>query len=189
MKYGFLLLSSLLIFSCSNSAADESETATSPSATNEPVAAETPQVKEPLGDACKIPASEIAEIMGWDDYLDAMSNSMNGEKYQACDYATNLSGTLTILLTRHDDSNPDGRYLERAFEQALANEGKDMKWQAASGFGDEVIYGFGKTGPNYSYKLRWRFGNHTEHSLLLRAPKERNAEETLNQLKEIAAKV
>ena len=181
-----IFISFILMMSCGNGTTEsttntkEKLTETKPSNTKES------KTKEPLGDPCQISASEIAAIIGWEDYNEGLPNAISSEKQKVCDYSTNLSGALSIAFFRHDDSNPEGKYLERAFNKTP----EGMTYQDVSaGLGDQAIYSFGKNGPNYVYNMRWRFGNHTEKRLFLRSPTERNPEETLEQLKAVATKI
>ena len=190
MKYSILLVSLFLISSCGSGTTESTSTDTEEQTKTESTETEVSETIPPLGDPCQIPADEIASIIGWEDYNNEKPNSMNGERLQGCDYSTKLSGGLSILFRRHDNSNPDGRYLERAFQSDLEKTAGDMTFQEVSdGFGEQTIFSFGMQGPNYMYNIRWRFGNHTEKSISLRSTVERNSEETLQQLKAIATKL
>lgn len=190
MKYGIFFISFLFLISCGSEETDTPESNIADNSTEESIEAETTESKAPLGNPCQLSASEIAAIIGWEDYNESAPNSMNSETLQACDYSSNSSGYLGVVFQRHDDSNPEGRYLERSFKRGLENNKEDMTTKAVSnGFGDETIYTFGKNGPNYVYKIQWRFGNHTEKEISWQATSERNSEETLSQLMAIANKL
>ena len=142
--------------------------------------------QNPLTDPCVLSAKEIAEIIGWEDYSDPQSNPMNSKTMKSCMYPTNLSGALTITYRQYKIRNPNGRYLERAFNRDLENTDKKMIHETITDLaGDQMIYSYGSVGPNKLYKLRWRFGNHTEKSVDYRAPKEQDVTTTLEKLKTI----
>ncbi len=187
MKYSPFLISALLLFSCGGESQETNETASD--TTEKSTEESTSETIEPLGDPCKLSAEEIAAIIGWEDYFEGKSNSMNTEARLACEYGTKLDGALTIMFQRYD-SDPASDYLERSYDGMLEMEDDKLTFQEVSTeIGDQMIYNFGPEGPNYVYKIQWRFGNHTGHSISLRAVNERDSEETKNQLLAIAKKL
>jgi hypothetical protein len=138
---------------------------------------------KPLSDPCAMSAKEIADIMRWKDFFDAVPNQLNSEKMKSCFYGTNLSGGVTITFMRYEVKNPDSRYLERSFTRDLeSNEGGFTYEEIKGGAGDQMIYSYGKNGPNHVYKIRWRFGNQTEKMIEYRATKKQKPAVALEKL-------
>jgi len=128
--------------------------------------------------------------MGWEDYSEARPNAISSDTRKACDYATKLSGSLSIGFTRHDEYTIERKGLEESFQKTLEMTSDKLTYQKVSdGIGDQSIYFFGEKGPNFIYNLKWRYGNHTEKTIYLRATKEQNPEEILEKLKSIANKL
>lgn len=182
MKYTIYFIGLLLLTSCGSEATDSGDTSTDDATTSE-----TSEDIEPLSDPCQVSASEITAIMGV-EYSEGRPNAINSETMKVCDYGANVSGSLSIGFNRH--SNLSEGALEASFQSTLEKTSEKMTYQEVeAGLGDQAIYFFGEKGPNHVYTLQWRLGNHTSKRIFLSSAKERNAEETLTQLKEIANKV
>lgn len=139
---------------------------------------------KPLKNPCElVSANEIAKIIGWTEYSKGKPNAMNSEKLKSCGFETKDSGTLTLVFMRHK-----GNYLQSAFNSDISKDNSKLTYQDVSnGTGHQMVYCYGQDGPHYLYKIRWRYGNHTEKSIEYRALKRQNKTVTLKKLKQIAS--
>jgi len=147
------------------------------------------QIIDPLGDPCKVSGDEITKILGWKKGSDGRPNAINNDFRKGCDYGR-IEGNLQVAFERFKERTIERKYLEQTFKLTLENPSNNMTTQEIpDGFGDQTIFMFGKEGPNHTYKIMWRFGNHTQKSVRFFSSKKQDAEEKLKQLKLIAAKL
>lgn len=185
LKYTFFIALVALLTSCGNSSSE----------TNSIESKDKPQVVQvankinPLGEPCIVTGAEIAKIIGWEEYSEGRPNGINNEYMKACDYGSS-SGNLQIGFERYKERIIERKYLEKGYQRELETPADGQTTQEVSaGFGDQAIYVFGRKGPIHTYILKWRFGNHTQKMIYFSSSKKQNAEDKLQQLKQIAAKL
>ena len=188
MKKFTVLFALLVILASCNDAPKEADN----SQATQPETAEaesTNPTPDPLGDPCVLSGQDIAAMLQLDDLSDGRPNGINGETMKACDYG-GKEGNVSISLQRYNDRTIEKKSVEKAYEGDLAKESDKLTYQEVEGsVGDQMIYMFGKSGPNNVYKIRWRYGNHTEKTVKFQSSKQYDSAQKLEQLKQIAAKL
>lgn len=131
----------------------------------------------------------VAGILGWAESHDGMPTTMRDGRLQSCNYtSTNNVGAATITIAQSSEKTIERKGLERSFTTDLENTEDRLDYREVEvGLGDQAIYGTGKQGPSFIYRLRWRNGNEIEYSIDANFYKERDPAEILPMLKELAA--
>lgn len=185
-----LFITTFILATCGGGPATDLnvETAAEPSESQSEATVPSP---DPLGEPCVLDVAKVAAALGWKSALDPEPNQLNSEKLQACDYIdANYKGRLTVSQERFEGRIVEGGYLSRSYQSTLEKTDSDLKWRSVeSDLGDEAIYGHGKNGPNHTYTLQWRFGEHTQLILSLRGGEKRNQDETLEKLIQLAEQI
>lgn len=193
MKSIFLSLSLLLLFACNSGETPPAiNTADTPAPTEateaEPEASGPTSITQPCN---KISDHLVTTTFGWKGSTDGVPTTMQNGMLNACQFtSTSNEGSVTAAISYSTERTIEGKYLERSFQNDLANQDEAMTCSALDiGLGDEAIYSHGRRGPNYVYKLRWRNGNKVDYSLTYRSPRLLNQEVILEHLKVLSSKL
>lgn len=184
MKHSILLALAMILASCGV------EKTESNSANGMISDAETTQTTiDPLPEPCIVSGAEMTAILGWKKGSEGRPNGINGEFMKACDYGSN-SGNVQVAFKRYKERDIESKWLEGSYKKQLGGDGGKLTYQeVADGFGDQTIFSFGKEGPINAYMLKWRVGNHTEKSVRFTSSSKQKADEMLEKLKQVAAKI
>jgi len=184
----FFSLVLAVCLSCSDGAsekADVSLSSTPPTvnATSSPSNAEHP--------CDALPGATVAQDLSWEGSNDPIPTTMRDGRLQSCFYSsTNTVGAATITIAQSSDRTIERKGLEQAFQKDLSNTDGTLTYRSVpDGFGDETIYGYGKRGPNHTYRLRWRAANHTDYSIDVVAYKKLDEQVVLERIKVLAARM
>lgn len=185
----FLYLSTLLLL-CWSCGSDASQAATNTEADTETAAApaESP-VKAPtqLEHPCETVAwTDVASTFGWEGTNESIPTTMSEGRLQGCYYAPPKGAeSVTISVTQSTERTISAKYLENAFKKDLASTDGNHE-QVAADLGDQAIYNYGKNGPNYTYRLRWRDGNEVDYFVEFKSSQEMDAAAILPKLQQLA---
>jgi len=187
MKSALLITILALCLACS-----EGNTQTAATTTTTPVAdaAASVETSPTLDHPCDaISGADLVRVLNWGGANDAMPTTMSDGRIQSCYYSsTDNVGAATITVTQSSEKTIERKGLERSFASDLSNEEGRLSYKTVdANLGDQAIYGFGKRGPSYSYRLQWRVGNTTRYSIDATAYKEQDPEVMLEKLKELTA--
>lgn len=186
MKFIILPLALLICLSCSDSAAATETVA----ANTAPAPATKVVVATPDHPCDAVSGSMVAQALGWEGANEAMPTTMSDGRIQSCFYSsTNDIGASTMTIKQSSERTIERKGLERVFATDLTNEGKLTFEDVSGALGDQAIFGHGKTGPSFTYKLRWRDGNAVDYSVDATYYKKMDPAAVLVNLRKLAEKM
>ncbi|PHI19999.1 hypothetical protein CEQ90_09665 [Lewinellaceae bacterium SD302] len=190
MKLLMYLLLCFALFACGGSDATAQASSSTTATTAPEMKTEAPA--ENSENPCEtISPAEVAAALGWAGSNDGMPTTMRDGRLQSCYYSSNDNvGAATISISTSNENTIASKRLERSFTTSLEKTDGQLKYEEVSAsLGDQAIYGSGKNGPAFSYRLDWRVGNTVSYSVDASYYQERDKDDVLVALKELAAKL
>ena len=186
MRILLFALLTLLFQACGSPSAEA--TATTVASTGAEVT--TPTADPPATDppCTALSPAQVAAALLWAGANKGMPTEMRDGRLQSCYFtSTDNVGAVTVTIARSNERIIENKSVKGAFASTLAKTDGKLKWREISAdLGDQAIYGSGKTGPAYTYRLEWRRGNEVQYTIDASYYKEEDEEDVLNRVLTLA---
>ena len=160
LSEGLILLMLLCFISCG-------ETADSDNVEKQETPEETAPVSiESLKNPCELLSrSEIESIDGFEKSSECNLHKASGDTYKQANFLVD-DRKLGIVFRRLSEKEIERKKLESDYDFYLK---QDTYSEVPNAPGDQAIFSYSETtvpsGTNYTYSLKWRYGNHTEREI------------------------
>ena len=156
----FILVLLLCLTACSGSAESD------PGEKQDPPKEKAAVSIEPLKNPCELLSpTEIESIDGFEKSSECNLHKASGETYKQANFLVD-ERQLGIVFRRLSEKEIERKKLESDYDFYLK---QDTYSEVPNAPGDQAIFSYSETtvpsGTNYTYSLKWRYGNHTEREI------------------------
>jgi len=121
---------------------------------------------EPLKNPCELLSpTEIESFDGFEKSSECNLHKASGETYKQANFLVD-ERQLGIVFRRLSEKEIERKKLESDYDFYLK---QDTYSEVPNAPGDQAIFSYSETtvpsGTNYTYSLKWRYGNHTEREI------------------------